>query len=91
MQQLTLTPMSDVSVDNAREFTHISSYMKSSFGVWLLECPPELIPVWPPVVQQDYMIPVKNYSMVVLNLRLILSAISAINSVFVGLLPVFIV
>lgn len=57
--------MIDVSVDNAREFTHISSYMKSSFGVWLLECPPELIPVWPPVVQQDYMIPVKNYSKVV--------------------------
>ena len=28
-------PMIDVSVDNAIEFTHISSYMKSSFGVWL--------------------------------------------------------
>jgi len=57
--------MIDVSVDNTREFTHISSYMKSNFGVWLLECQPELIPVWPPVVQQDYMIPVKINSSVV--------------------------
>ena len=55
----------DVSVDNKRDFTLISSYMKSNFGVWLLECPPELIPVWPPVVQQDYMIPVKSDSNVV--------------------------
>lgn len=55
----------DVSVDSKRDFTLISSYMKSNFGVWLLECPPELIPVWPPVVQQDYMIPVKNDSNVV--------------------------
>ena len=55
----------DVSVDNRREFTFISSYIKSNYGVWLLECPPELIPVWPPVVQQDYMIPVKNDSNVV--------------------------
>lgn len=55
----------DVSVDSKRDFTLISSYMKSNFGVWLLECPPELIPVWPPVVQQDYMIPIKNDSNVV--------------------------
>lgn len=57
--------MIDVSVDNTRVFKHISSYMKLNFGVWLLECAPELIPVWPPVVQQDYMIPVKNESNVV--------------------------
>lgn len=55
----------DVSVDSKRDFTLISSYMKSNFGVWLLECPPELIPVWPPVVQQDYMIPVKNDSNII--------------------------
>lgn len=55
----------DVSLDNKREFSLISSYMKSNFGVWLLECAPELIPVWPPVVQQDYMIPVKNESNVI--------------------------
>ena len=55
----------DVSIDSKRDFTLISSYLKSNFGVWLLECPPELIPFWPPVVQQDYMIPVKNDSNVV--------------------------
>lgn len=55
----------DVSVDNRRDFTLISSYIKSNYGVWLLESPPELIPIWPPVVQQDYMIPVKNDSNVV--------------------------
>lgn len=55
----------DVSVDSKGYFTLINSYMKSNFGVWLLECPPELIPVWPPVVQQDYMIPVKNDSNVI--------------------------
>ena len=55
----------DVSVDSTREFTKISSYMKSYFGVWLLECQPELIPIWPPVVEQDYLIPVKNDSNVI--------------------------
>lgn len=55
----------DVSVDNKRDYTTISSYIKSNFGVWVLECPPELIPIWPPVVQQDYMIPVKNDSNVI--------------------------
>lgn len=55
----------NLSVDSKRDFTLISSYMRSNFDVWLLECPPELIPVWPPVVQQDYMIPVKNDSNVV--------------------------
>ena len=55
----------DVSVENRRDFMQISSYIKSNFGVWLLECQPELIPIWPPVVQQDYMIPVKAKSNVV--------------------------
>lgn len=55
----------DVSVENKQVFKSISSYFESKFGVWLLECQPELIPVWPPVVQQDYMIPVKNDSNVV--------------------------
>lgn len=55
----------DVSVDNTSEFKLISSYMKSNYGVWLLESSPELIPVWPPVVQRDYMIPVKTDSNVI--------------------------
>lgn len=68
----------DVSVDNRRDFTLISSYIKSNYGVWLLECPPELIPVWPPVVQQDYMIPVKNDS----NVICVVSSGNADPSVF---------
>ncbi|MCI5667596.1 MAG: hypothetical protein MR291_02350 [Oscillospiraceae bacterium] len=68
----------DVSVDNKREFTLISSYMKLNFGVWLLECSSELIPVWPPVVQQDYMIPVKNDS----NVICVVSSGNAEPSVF---------
>ena len=52
----------DVSVGNRHDFEHIGLYFKTSFGVWLLECQPELLPVWPPVVQQDYMIPVKSNS-----------------------------
>lgn len=68
----------DVSVDNRRGFTLISSYIKSNYGVWLLECPPELIPVWPPVVQQDYMIPVKNDS----NVICVVSSGNADPSVF---------
>jgi len=55
----------DVSSENKCDFTLISSYVKSNFGVWLLECQPELIPVWPPVVQQDYMIPVNHESNVI--------------------------
>lgn len=52
----------NASVEKKSDFELLSSYFKSKFGVWLLECQPELIPVWPPVVQQDCMIPVKNNS-----------------------------
>ena len=55
----------NVSVDNKRDFMHISSLLRSNFGVWLVKCPSELIPVWPPVIQQEYMIPVKNDSNVI--------------------------
>ncbi len=55
----------NVSVDNKSDFMHISSLLNSNFGVWLVKCPSELIPVWPPVVQQEYMIPVKNNSNVI--------------------------
>lgn len=68
----------DVSVDNKSDFMLISSLLRSNFGVWLLECPPELIPVWPPVVQQDCMIPVKNDS----NVICIVSSSNAEPSVF---------
>lgn len=47
-----------VSVGDKGIFSAISTYLSRHFGVWLLECQPELIPVWPPVVQQDYQIPI---------------------------------
>lgn len=47
------------TTDDQGIFSAISTYLNQHFGVWLLECQPELIPVWPPVIQQDYFIPVK--------------------------------
>lgn len=68
----------DVSVANEQIFKTINFDLKSKFGVWLLERQPELIPVWPPVVQQDYMIPVKNDS----NVICVVSSGNAEPSVF---------
>lgn len=48
-----------VSIDDKNTFSSISAYFKQYFGVWLLECQPELIPIWPPVVQADSVIPVE--------------------------------
>ena len=49
-----------VSLDDKNTFMAVSNYFKRYFGVWLLECSPELIPIWPPVIQKDYYIPVSN-------------------------------
>ena len=48
----------DVTLDDKEEFSSINSYLNRYFGIWLLECVPELIPIWPPVVQNDYFVPV---------------------------------
>lgn len=53
-----------VSLEDKESFSAISAYFKRHFGVWLLELQPELIPIWPPVVQQDCFIPVKPESAV---------------------------
>ena len=53
------------SVNDKATFSAISIYLKKYYGVWLLECQPELIPIWPPVVQREYCIPVNNYNNVV--------------------------
>lgn len=55
-----LRVMITVSINDRATFSAISAFLKSYFGVWLLECQPELIPIWPPVVQKDYSIPVNN-------------------------------
>lgn len=48
----------DVSTNNESRFSLISNYIKTQFGVWLLEETPELIPLWPPVTEQDVLVPV---------------------------------
>lgn len=48
------------SVENKSSFNAICVFFKQNFGVWLLECSPELIPIWPPTIQRDSLIPVKN-------------------------------
>lgn len=53
------------SVDDKAAFEEISLYLKRHFGVWLLECQPELIPIWPPVVQREFCIPVIRESSVI--------------------------
>ena len=54
-----------VPVKNKTDFTIISRYLKNHFDVWLLEYPPELVPIWPPVVQRSNMIPVDGKSSVI--------------------------
>ena len=48
----------NVSTADSSRFSLINSYIKHTFGVWLLEKVPELIPLWPPVVFQEEMAPV---------------------------------
>lgn len=48
----------NVRSNEEKRFSTISNYFQSRFGVWLLETFPELIPLWPPVVEQDVMLPV---------------------------------
>ncbi len=49
-----------VSLDENGRYAEISRYFKREFGVWLLERQPELIPLWPPVVEQDVFIPISD-------------------------------
>lgn len=51
-----------VSADDIKYFSIINDYLKETFGVWLLECLPEIIPIWPPVIQRDVMIPIETKS-----------------------------
>lgn len=55
----------NIATDDKITFSAISDYFKRYFGVWLLECPPELVPIWPPVIQQDYLIPVSGRTSIV--------------------------
>ena len=49
----------NVSTSNVVRYSLVNDYLRSKFGVWLLETPPELTTLWPPtVLQQDAQIPV---------------------------------
>ena len=50
----------NISVENANRYQYVKSYLQKQFGVWLLQTSPELIPLWPPMVEQGTMIPVKS-------------------------------
>lgn len=47
----------DVSVDNEFRYTQINHHIHNRYGLWLLETVPEIIPIWPPVSEQDVLIP----------------------------------
>lgn len=68
-----------LSVNNVERYRIVSSYIKRIFGVWVLECAPELIPLWPPVVEQEASIPISNKS----NLLCAVSSGNDSPSVFV--------
>lgn len=46
-----------ISSSRKEQYRHIDEYLKSIYGVGLLDIVPTLIPLWPPVVEQDVWIP----------------------------------
>lgn len=50
----------NVSLQNERRYSQISDFFRYRFGVGLLETAPEIIPLWPPVIEQDVLIPAKD-------------------------------
>lgn len=50
----------NVSIENTNKYKAIENYLQKQFGVWLLQTAPELISLWPPVVEQGVRIPVKS-------------------------------
>ncbi len=52
----------EVSLQDTREYNAVSDYLKNQFGIWLISTAPEIIPLWPPIVSQDVLIPISNSS-----------------------------
>lgn len=46
------------NTDSDSRFSIINTYLKSIFGVWLVDQTPSIIPLWPPAVETDVYIPV---------------------------------
>lgn len=60
--ELTVSRLTiNVSTKDPIRYSLVSSYLKSRFGVWLLETTPELITLWPPtVLRQDAQVPTSS-------------------------------
>ena len=52
----------NVSSNDTELFKKISDYLQKKFKVWLLDSLPEIVPIWPPAVTRDAVIPVKHNS-----------------------------
>lgn len=50
----------NVSIQNEQRYSLISDFFRYRFGVGLLATAPEIIPLWPPVIEQDVLIPAKD-------------------------------
>lgn len=50
----------NASLQNERRYSQISDFLRYRFGVGLLETAPEIIPLWPPVIEQDVLVPAKD-------------------------------
>lgn len=50
----------NVSLQNERRYSQISDFFRYRFGVGLLETVPEIIPLWPPIIEQDVLVPTKD-------------------------------
>lgn len=50
----------NVSLQNEQRYSEISDFFRYRFGVGLLETAPEIVPLWPPVIERDVLIPAKN-------------------------------
>lgn len=52
-----LTMTVNVSVNDESKYRMINQHVYWLYGVWLLETVPEVVPLWPPVIEQDTFIP----------------------------------
>lgn len=48
----------NANTEDESRFNVINHYLKQTFGIWLLEKVPNLIPLWPPMVERDTFSPI---------------------------------
>ena len=47
-----------VSIDDEYTFSSVRDYLYRYYGVWLLASTPDIVPLWPPLVQKESFIPI---------------------------------